>query len=316
MTDGGQAETPRRRYLRRATVGVAATYLAAMAALAIGLRYGDANTGLTVVLFGPRWLAALPLLVLVPLILATRSYWAAGLWLLAGLVVAGPVTGGTVSVGGAFASEERTPETLRVVSWNRGGIQAKTAFQEFVLRTNPTVIVCQESKLNAAELPPGWTILSHWGNTVATPLPIRAAGHLDFGDLAVGGQVDRFVLTFSGKEVTLVDVHLPTVRPGMELAMGTKCRDLSEMRRIIAIRAEASKRAGVAGRSPERDPRRRFQHAGRERHLPRGLGGIQERVLRRGQRLGNHEADELVRNPHRPCAMYIAVALPQCLGRF
>jgi vancomycin resistance protein VanJ len=75
-------------------------YLAAEVVLWLLLRYGsDDWWPVTMRLFGPRWLAAVPLIVLLPAAVLARSRRAAVLLAAAVLIVAGPITGGKVHCG-------------------------------------------------------------------------------------------------------------------------------------------------------------------------------------------------------------------------
>ncbi len=221
----------------------AAAYLVAVGAFCFAIWTADANPLTTLALFGPRWVVALPLLVFAPLAVFARSYWAGVLTVVAGVVVAGPITGGTASIGPIFTSDRPALARIRVVSWNMGGVKAGPAFRQFVEQTEPTIVACQESGLTADQMPKGWTVLGERGNTVATRSPIRFDAFLEFPSLGVGGRLDRYIIDTPDGELTLVDAHLPTARPGIETAIGTKFRDLSELRHIIAIRAEASRTA-------------------------------------------------------------------------
>jgi vancomycin resistance protein VanJ len=90
-------------------------------------------------------------------------------------------------------------------------------------------------------MPPGWKVIGQGGNRVASGLPIRFDGHLEIAPLGASGRLDRYVLVTPDGEVVLINLHLPTPRPGIEAALGSKFRDLSELRRIVEIRAEASR---------------------------------------------------------------------------
>jgi vancomycin resistance protein VanJ len=210
----------------------------------------DESAGATLLLFGPRWIVALPLLVLVPLAIYVRSYWAGLLCILSGLIITGPIMGGTISVGPLFGSDRPALTQLRIVSWNMDGIKVGPAFRHFLDQTRPTILVCQESGLAADELPAGWKVLGESGNRVATQLPMRFDGFLNFHSLGVSGRLDRFILETPDGQIILIDLHLPTPRPGIEAAIRSKFRDFSELRRMIEIRAEASRIARAWVGSP------------------------------------------------------------------
>jgi vancomycin resistance protein VanJ len=204
---------------------------------------GDGSPIITLLLFGPRWIVAVPLIVLAPLAILARSYWATTCVLLGGLVIAGPITGGTVNVGRLFQSDRPALQNIRVVTWNMGSAKAGPPFERFLAETAPTLLFCQESNLVVGDLPAGWKVVGLAGNRVATRLPIRPDGFLDLSSIGAAGRLDRFRVETTDGEIVLVNLHLPTPRPGIETAIGTKLQDLSELRRIIEIRAAASRAA-------------------------------------------------------------------------
>jgi endonuclease/exonuclease/phosphatase family metal-dependent hydrolase len=122
-----------------------------------------------------------------------------------------------------------------------GGIERAPAIHRFIEELDPTLLVCQEAKLSESDLPPGWKVLGQGGNRVASRIPFRPNGRLDLAHLGAAGVLDRYVLETVDGEFQLVNLHLPTPRPGIEAAIATKGRDLSELRRMIEIRAEASR---------------------------------------------------------------------------
>lgn len=243
VTDSnGKVVLARASGVQRWAILVAILYLIAAFMCWAFLHFGaDESPSATLLLFGPRWILALPLLVLVPLAVYLRSYWTWPICVLSGLIIAGPIMGGAISLGSHFESDRPALTQLRIVSWNMDGIKVGPAFRQFLDETRPTILVCQESGLTTNELPAGWKVLGESGNRVATQLPMRFDGFLNFHSLGVSGRLDRFILETPDGPVVLIDLHLPTPRPGIEAAMGSKFRDFSELRRIIEIRAEAAR---------------------------------------------------------------------------
>ena len=233
--------------LRRRITLAAAVYLAFVVLAWAAVEYGgDARAGPTLALFGPRWLVGLPLLVLLPLAVWARAYRAVGLALVAGVVVAGPVAGGTVNVGPHVRPMRHALVRLRLVTWNMGGVKAGPAFRQFLADARPDVVVFQEADrtLTAADFPAGWTVTPPEDTKpVATWLPVQSAGELSVTQLGAPGGGRRYVLTTDEGPIHLVNLHLPTVRPGIEAAIGSKLRDLRPLRETIAARAAAARTA-------------------------------------------------------------------------
>jgi endonuclease/exonuclease/phosphatase family metal-dependent hydrolase len=123
------------------------------------------------------------------------------------------------------------------------GLQVGPAFREFLASTGPTFVGFQESNLTTEQMPKGWTVIGEGSNKIATRLPVRSDGSMNFQTLGVGGRVDRFLLDTPDGQITIVNAHLPTVRPGIEAALSTKFVDLAELSRIIQLRTTASREA-------------------------------------------------------------------------
>jgi vancomycin resistance protein VanJ len=233
---------PPSRRSARIVPGIALVFLLLVLTFWGVVRFGADEAALpTLFVFGPRWLLAFPFVLLVPLVVWARSRWGIAFTLVAGVVVAGPLAGGRVSIGPVFGGERRTLAQIRILTWNTQG-KTGPSFRRFVEQTDPELLVCQESGLAGAELPKGWTIVPE-APSVASRLPIRADGSLNFYVEGLGGRLDRFILDTPDGEIILINVHLPTVRPGLEAFIGTKGRNLTELRLIIRARDEASRKA-------------------------------------------------------------------------
>jgi vancomycin resistance protein VanJ len=196
----------------------------------------------TLFLFGPRWVVALPLVIVAPLAVVSRSWWAVGFTILAAVLVAGPLTGGNLGVGPLLAPDRPAVARLRVVTWNMGGVKAGLAFRQFIEDTDPDLLVLQEAdhQMDAGSFRPGWQITPSGGLRVASRYPVRPIDALDYRDFEASAAIGRYVVATPEGELTLVNVHLPTVRPGVEAALGSKLRNLGPLRDVIRQRADAS----------------------------------------------------------------------------
>lgn len=219
-------------------------FLFYLALLATVYCWADEYAGPTLFLFGPRWMAAVPLIALIPLALYSRSRFALVMTLAVGLVVIGPILGGQVSVSRYFGSQRPALQQVRVMTWNMGGSAGgKADLRRFIDEVNPTIVVLQEADLNEEDSPAAWKSAGRGGNRIMSRLPIRDDGFLDLGPIGAPGRVDRFVVETPDGDVLLANVHLPTPRPGLESAIASRGWDLAELRRIIEVRAAASRAA-------------------------------------------------------------------------
>ena len=132
---------------------------------------GDRWWPATVVLFAPRWVAALPLLVLLPLA-AWRSRFSLIPLLLGALVVFGPLLGFNLPLGSSAALGGAT---LRVITCNiEGGKHDSAALIALIRDASADVVALQEFpadlKLN---LPPGWQLIQERGLAVLSRFPLQ-----------------------------------------------------------------------------------------------------------------------------------------------
>ncbi|QDU24177.1 endonuclease/exonuclease/phosphatase family protein [Urbifossiella limnaea] len=237
------APSPRLDRWRRWTVRLAAAYLAAVTILALVVWFVAVESWpVTLFLFGPRWVVALPLGPLALLAAAARSARSGLILLAAAGVAAGPLLGGRVAVptpaggaGGAFA--------LRVMTWNTAGSGAgNPAFQDYVEVVGPDLILLQESPpLEPGDAPPGWAVVDAGpGAVVLSRLPAVAAGRVTEADFGAPGGCARVQVQTPVGPIVVVSVHLPTPRPGIEGVMGRKPGGLAELEELTRVRDRAS----------------------------------------------------------------------------
>ena len=195
-------------------------YLFAVASLWILLwGFADRWWFATVIQYGPRWVWAVPLLVLLPAVLFFRRRCLAVV--LASLfIVFGPVMGFCVSWGGLSPSDS-SGTVVRVLSLNVGGGLDANAFSDLVKKTSPDIIAIQESWIDEdfkAQLGPGWYTgkrVARMGLASRFPigetkvLPRRPFG--GYGALAV-----RYKLLTSNGPVYFLNLHLATPRHALE----------------------------------------------------------------------------------------------------
>lgn len=195
-----------------------AVYLVALLAAAATMHaLGDRWWPATVLLFAPRWILGLPLLALVPAALARRR------WLLAPLgaallVLLGPVMGFQIPWPGAL-SRRGEPQDLRVVTANLGGGGpiAPAALDAVLSEIRPDVAAFQECALDLDRLRrAGWFVHSAGHLCVVSRFPTHpATGRDDVSLGRGGGTAVAYTLDSPAGRLTLVHVHLATVRSGL-----------------------------------------------------------------------------------------------------
>ncbi len=190
----------------------------------------------TLVLFGPRWIWAIPLGLLVPAAAWRRRMalvpLAAGL-----LLVVCPIMG-------LRASRSRTPApgsfTVRALTCNIEGSAADLeALASEIETAAADLVFLQEGK--ADRLSPrlqseGWSIRG----TIASRYPVIGMERLDGTALGADGSVDRFDIAFPGAVVHVFNVHLESPRDGLEAVIGERLAGIPALRAVIALRDRQS----------------------------------------------------------------------------
>jgi vancomycin resistance protein VanJ len=241
--------TGARSVFKRWSRRLAYVYLVAIVASWLLFRFTADNWWAgTAFLYGPRWVLAAPLLLLAPLALVARSWRSVACLAIAGLIAAGPITGGTVSPQTLWQSHERGH--IRVLTCNTDGSNLNgAALEALIAQTLPDIVLLQES--NAAQsdriFPAGWNVCrGPMGLCLATRFQVN-----DFDDVAQGrlddrGSVRRYRLASSLGELTIVNVHLPTPREGFETLITksslapAQIRAQTEMRNRVSANARAA----------------------------------------------------------------------------
>lgn len=196
-----------------------ACYLLALLVLA-ALVYGPGERlwPVTLFLFGPRFVVALPLLLLLPAAAACDRRLAAAL-AVAGVLLSEPLFGLSVPWRGLLAGPRAPAPRLRVASWNVGGGVARGALDELMTLEAPDVIVLQESGRELLEPTPGWHRHAEGGMSVLSRFPILGIAARDRSDvwrMAGSGAIVRYTLDTPLGRVDLTSVHLETPREGIE----------------------------------------------------------------------------------------------------
>lgn len=230
--------------LRRWCLRFALAYSAIVVAVTLVLWIDTDDRAMSALfLYGPRWIAPLPLLLLVPLALIARSWRSLAVLAVTSLGVAGPLMGGRVAPATLF-NPPPAYARYRVVSWNAGNANSTAAFRKFQDDVRPEVILLQESPAgwSRKDFPPGWTVHEGPGGLrMASRFPGRFHDGIGWDRLPLAGYAARFAIDTPDGEMTVYNIHLPTIRPGFEGAMASKLANLSELRTVLLGQAQASK---------------------------------------------------------------------------
>lgn len=199
-------------------VAVVAYLCALLGAVGAVHTLGDRWWVATALLFAPRWVLGLPLLVLVPAALATRRRLLAPLGAALFLLL-GPVMGFRVPWPGVLLHRDE-PRNLRVMTANIGGGPSisPTALAAALREIGPDVAAFQECDIDLDPLrSAGWFAHSDRHLCVVSRFPIRRAtrDRDDLGSYDGSGTAIAYVLETPAGTLTLLNVHLATVRPGL-----------------------------------------------------------------------------------------------------
>jgi len=169
----------------------------------------------TVILFAPRWIAAVPLAILLPLAL-WRSRFSPIPLLLGALVVFGPVMGLNLPFG---KTKPGTGKMLRVITCNidNGKCDAQ-ALAALIRDTGADIVALQEFKDIALSLPPGWHIIQERGLAVLSSFPLqRGVTTLVYNPPNPWPSTNLLhcIVKMPGNDLNFCSVQLPTPRFGL-----------------------------------------------------------------------------------------------------
>ena len=180
----------------------------------------------SLILFGPRWIWAIPLAVLAPAawVLQRRLLWPLGF---AALILLLYVNSFEVP-SFAVLTREDARRDLRVMTYNIGGGHPDPASLAPLLEEiAPDVALFQEcDALMAAARTSleqkGWHVEVQWSSCIASRHPIRKVDARDPQDvwkMGGSGAIVRYEVELPGLPVSIVNVHLETVREGLAAVM-------------------------------------------------------------------------------------------------
>jgi endonuclease/exonuclease/phosphatase (EEP) superfamily protein YafD len=253
------ASPPWRRRAAFALNALIAAYALALAILALVIWTAPLDWWpVSLFLYGPRWFVGLPFLVLVPIALAFGP-WRRRLLRVAVLGIAAwtllvPILGLCVPWRtwlGAMRMTTTTAGTppatrLRVLSANVEGASFDAARLALLIAdARPDLVLLQEwsgSTEPSEFLGTGpWFVQQDYGLLLASRFPIRSHEPIDLASLATRGLASRSIVELpGGATVPVLNIHLPTPRPGLEALIARRHDGVDQFREITAAQWAAS----------------------------------------------------------------------------
>ena len=206
------------RRLRPLVAGCGLAYALAIVTVWALLQLGDFHWLPTLLMFGPHWVWAVPVAIIIPMMLMTRLV-VPGV-LLSGLssLLLGSIAGFCIPEAGVST---RLGAPLRVLSCNVQGLPKGSAkLRQLLERLDPDVIALQECYQGLQfEWLEGWHICRREQLMIASRHPLREVG---FTKRRIAGEdrepvnVLQCVVRVEGTDVRICNVHLRTPRLGFE----------------------------------------------------------------------------------------------------
>jgi vancomycin resistance protein VanJ len=214
-------------------------YAAGVLLLAFGLwQWADRWWLMTVVLFGPRWLIVLPLLVLLPMAFKLNKRMMIPL-LVTAVVALGPIMGFRIGVRRWFGSPPDSL-TLRVATFNAAsGATLRGPLSWVLNEINAEIVAFQECgpelQRQIEQLPElSWYHHSDFQMCLLSRFPIRKVDQMDRETLELAGAsgfVIRHAIEIGDTVVNVTNLHLDTPRQGLEpLRFGAVRQGLGTLR--------------------------------------------------------------------------------------
>jgi len=196
--------------------------------LALVFVKGEQLWPITMFLFGPRWVIAVPLPILVVLALALDRRWLIPL-AAASLAMLVPLLGWNVPWRRLVAGDPgRDAPALRIATWNAGGAESGPRPVLRVLEaTAPDILVLQECGRGRLDEAPGWYVRRGHDTCLLSRFPLVEVAERDQSDmwkLAGSGAIVRYAFETPLGPLELTNVHLETPREGIEALLGSRLR--------------------------------------------------------------------------------------------
>jgi vancomycin resistance protein VanJ len=224
LGEANAVQTQRWRWTSTAVAVCIWLYVAALLAVWLLLWFaGDRWWFATVILFGPRWVCALPLVVLAP---AAGLVQRRLLWALAGaaIMVVGPIMGFCIPWARLKTADG---PTLRVLTCNlKGRCTDNAALDKLIAEAKPDIIALQGCWMELRiRWPEGWHVCQVADYVLASHYPIVHPG-TDHSWQFPGGwsrmDIVRYVVQTSSRDIDVCSVHLLSPHLGLEAVLDRK----------------------------------------------------------------------------------------------
>jgi vancomycin resistance protein VanJ len=218
-----QAPSGPRRYIRLAAWCFSWIYLAAVVTAWVIIHFcGDRWWLATLLLLGPRWVFALPLVVLIPaaLLLHRPSLYVIGV---ASVMLIGPVMDFCWHLNLADP-DQRSAGSLRIVTCNMHGEEGNlAALAAFVKSAKPDVLAVEEWPYGAPasrRVIPQWNQFTYTEIHLESPYPIDTVDlHLLHSKTSLSGDAVEVQLRLPTGSVPMIALHLDSPHGGISAAV-------------------------------------------------------------------------------------------------
>jgi vancomycin resistance protein VanJ len=240
--DAGSSQVFGRRCWRRGITVCSWLYLVVVLAAWAVIHAGDLWWPATLLLFGPRWLLAIPLL---PLGLAAARWrrHALAVVLLTLLLVLSPIMGFHVPWRAA-CSTAPTGELLRVFTCNIHYHQPhRAALERLLAESQPDIVAIQELPSQESFdyfAHEEWHIHQEGRFFLASRYPIRQAVRLGNESMKAPGSIMHYELDTPAKVVTLLSLHFASPREGLYEATHHPATGIAELEENSTMRWQQS----------------------------------------------------------------------------
>jgi vancomycin resistance protein VanJ len=189
-------------------------------------------------LYGPRWMASLPVLLLAPLVAWLRLRWSV-LPLGVAMISFVEIWGFNVPWGNLAPDDDVSGPSLRVLTCNvqHGDLRVHD-LADLIQQAQPDVVFLQECSLTDPHDVLGqgdWRVRSAGEFCVASRYPIQDFEELHRPDKTHRITAVRTRLSWSQKTIPIASVHLMTPRRGLEAMMGTRSGGVGSFKEIAAV---------------------------------------------------------------------------------